>query len=142
MEWGFVYCGTRYNFTFTKKIKKNILQTFLNVYGFQEILYHHHTIVLSVRNSGIAIVKYLRGNPINSLANTEYIFYLEVSFEWRIENIILHNICEVYKDFGKLINIKQLFFYNADLLGHYIYEKHYIDDSTTDNTTGFMKIYA
>ena len=29
-------------------------------------------------------------------------------------------------------------FFNADLLWYYIYEKYYIDDSTTDNTTSAL----
>ena len=33
------------------------------------------------------------------------------------------------------------FFLNTDLLGYYNYEKNYIDDSTTDNTTCLMRIY-
>ena len=35
-----------------------------------------------------------------------------------------------------LIEKYQIYFFNADLLGYYI------DDSTTDNTTCLMKIYA
>ena len=34
------------------------------------------------------------------------------------------------------------FFFNDDLLGCYNYEKVYIDDSATDNTTWLMRIYV
>ena len=34
------------------------------------------------------------------------------------------------------------YFFNTDLLRYHYYEKDYIDDSTTDNTTWHMKIYV
>ena len=53
----------------------------------------------------------------------------------------LQLVKEVMKICKKLFKNRQILFFNVDLLGYYNYEKYYIDDSKSNNTTCFMEIY-